>query len=71
MRNVKSMQSKFYTQFDVTDPLLDRSDRFSGIVELTHERGYKVSAAQLTWLLAENFDIEYDQLELVNWYRLH
>lgn len=65
------MQAKFYTQFDVSDPVLDRSDRYSGIVELTHERGAKVSAMDLTWLLAKNFDIDYDRLELVSWYRLH
>lgn len=66
-----SMQSKFYTQFDVSDPVLDRSDRYSGIVELTHERGCKISATDLTWLLSKNFDIDYDRLELVSWCRLH
>ena len=65
------MQSKFYTQFDVSDPVLERSDRYSGIVELTHDRDSKISAAQLTWLLAENFDIELDRLQLVSWSRLH
>ena len=43
------MQSKFYTQFDVSDPLLERSDRYSGIVELTHDRGCRISETQLAW----------------------
>lgn len=65
------MQTKFYTQFEVNDPLLERSDRYSGIVELSHERGARVSATELTYLLAQNFDIELDRLELVSFSRLH
>ncbi|MEN7341714.1 MAG: hypothetical protein AAAFM81_02180 [Pseudomonadota bacterium] len=62
---------KFYTQFQVAGDQFMESNLFSGIVELRAERARDVKAADLRHLLALNFDIDYEQLELVSWSRLH
>ena len=65
------MPMKFYTQFQVDDGSYDRSHLFSGIVELDGGRSKDVSEAQIQYLLAKNFDIEYEHVQLVSWCRLH
>lgn len=67
----QTMPMKFYTQFEVDDGQFKDSNLFSGIVELQSARGRDISEAQLQYLLAKNFDIDFEHVHLVSWCRLH
>ncbi|MEL6868192.1 MAG: hypothetical protein AAFO81_00190 [Pseudomonadota bacterium] len=65
------MVTKFYTQFQVDASSMHRNNVFSGIVELKRGDPAGISAVDIEHMLAERFDLDIDQLSLVNWYRLH
>lgn len=65
------MEMKFYAQFAVDDPGMLTDNMFSGIVELTDGQMDDVSPALLERVLADNFQIDADSVQLVTWSRLH
>lgn len=65
------MEMKFYAQFSVDDAELPSESLFSGIVELRDGQLENVSPALLERVLADNFHIDADSVQLVTWSRLH
>ncbi|MEL7311379.1 MAG: hypothetical protein AAFN07_07710 [Pseudomonadota bacterium] len=62
---------KFYAQFSVDDIGSSSDSLFSGIVELREGQIEDVSPALLERVLADNFQIDADSVQLVTWSRLH
>ncbi|MEM7763462.1 MAG: hypothetical protein AAF290_05235 [Pseudomonadota bacterium] len=62
---------KFYTQFQVDDGRFKDSNLFSGIVELQATTAGDVCESDLQFLLSQNFDLEYEHVQLVSWSQLH
>ncbi|MEL7024062.1 MAG: hypothetical protein AAGL69_09975 [Pseudomonadota bacterium] len=62
---------KFYAQFSVDDIGSNSDSLFSGIVELREGQIEDVSPALLERVLADNFQIDADSVQLVTWSRLH
>lgn len=67
----RTMEMKFYAQFSVDDIGSNSDSLFSGIVELREGQIEDVSPALLERVLADNFQIDADSVQLVTWSRLH
>ena len=65
------MEMKFYAQFEVDDATLMPDNVFSGVVELRDGQVDQVSPALIERILADNFHIDPDCVQLVTWSRLH
>ena len=65
------MLTKYYTQFLLRTAEAAEADEYSGVVEVRHRQGQVLDADEIETLLAQNFEIEVDNVELLNWSRLH
>jgi hypothetical protein len=72
------MRTKYYTRFllrstehsDVSTELCD-ADEYSGVVEVKHSSEQILEASEIEALLAQNFEMNAENIELLNWSRLH
>lgn len=65
------MRAKYYTRFLLRSVEENFADEYSGVVELHHARDRVLDPAEIEALLAQNFDMDVDNVELLNWSRLH
>lgn len=65
------MRSKYYTRFLLRNEAPADADEYSGVVELKHDRDQVLEADEIEELLAQNFQMEAENVELLNWARLH
>jgi hypothetical protein len=65
------MRAKYYTRFLLRSSEQTCGDEYSGVVELNHERDQLLEADDIEELLAQNFQMEAEHVELLNWSRLH
>ena len=65
------MRTKYYTRFLLRTAEQCEADEYSGVVEVKHSRGQILEAGEIEALLAQNFEIDADNVELLNWSRLH
>jgi hypothetical protein len=65
------MRAKYYTRFLLRSGEPSCADEYSGVVELTHERDQLLDTTDIEELLAQNFQMEAEHVELLNWSRLH
>jgi hypothetical protein len=65
------MRAKYYTRFLLRSAEEEFADEYSGVVELNHEQNHVLEASEIEALLAQNFEMEIDLVELLNWSRLH
>ena len=65
------MRTKYYTQFLLRNEEYPEADEYSGVVEVKHRQGQVLNAQEIESLLAQNFEIDVDNVELLNWSRLH
>jgi hypothetical protein len=65
------MRAKYYTRFLLRSSEHDCADEYSGVVELNHLSEQVLEATEIEALLAQNFHLEADHVELLNWSRLH
>ena len=67
------MRTKYYTQFLLrsAEPHEAEADEYSGVVEVKHTNDQVLEAAEIETLLAQNFEIDVENVELLNWSRLH
>ena len=65
------MRAKYYTRFLLRSSEQSCADEYSGVVELNHERDQLLEAPDIEALLAQNFQMEAEHVELLNWSRLH
>jgi hypothetical protein len=65
------MLTKYYTQFLLRSAEQFEADEYSGVVEVKHTNDQVLEAAEIETLLAQNFEIDVENVELLNWSRLH
>jgi hypothetical protein len=65
------MTAKYYTQFRLTDADYRGGNEFSGVVELSQPMDQNSDIADIEAVLAKNFDLQRNAVQLVSWSRLH
>jgi hypothetical protein len=65
------MRAKYYTRFLLRSNEEECTDEYSGVVELNHESNHVLDPAEIEDLLASNFEMAAENVELLNWSRLH
>lgn len=65
------MRKKFYTRFLMRSEDEGFSDEYSGVVEVSAPQDQVLDPVEIEVLLARNFQMEADDIELLNWSRLH
>lgn len=65
------MSVKYYTQFRLTDVSYRGGNEFSGVVELSRPMDRDSEIADIEAVLARNFDLKLNAVQLVSWSRLH
>ena len=69
--NVQTMRAKYYTRFLLRSEEPGFADEYSGVVELNHAVDQVLEPKEIAALLAENFQRYEDEVELLNWSRVH
>ncbi len=65
------MSAKYYTQFILTDAEYRGGNEFSGVIELSQPMDLDEDTRDIEAVLARNFDLQKDAVQLVSWSRLH
>ncbi|MBL8225270.1 MAG: hypothetical protein JNM50_08070 [Chromatiales bacterium] len=65
------MQAKYYTRFILRSGEPGYADEYSGIVEVSHAVDQVLEPQEIEAMLARNFQREEDDVELLNWSRIH
>jgi len=65
------MRTKFYTRFLLRSAEHSDADEYSGVVEVRHSGDQVLEADEIEALLAQNFEMDAENIELLNWSRLH
>jgi len=65
------MATKYYTRFLLQTVDQSEVDEYSGVVEVKSAPGSVLEAGQIEALLASSFDLESEQIQLLNWSPLH
>jgi hypothetical protein len=65
------MRAKYYTRFLMRSEEPGFADEYSGVVELTHAEDQVLEPKEIEALLARNFERADDEVELLNWSRVH
>lgn len=65
------MRAKYYTRFLMRSEEPGFADEYSGVVELTHAADQVLEPREIESLLARNFERPEDEVELLNWSRVH
>ena len=65
------MRAKYYTRFLLRAGGEHIADEYSGVVELNQGHGQVLDVTEIEALLAQNFQLEAEHVELLNWSRLH
>jgi len=65
------MGTKYYTRFLMQNGSQQAADEYSGVVEVQTPAAQVLETTEIEALLAKSFDLETEQVELLNWSRLH
>ena len=65
------MGTKYYTRFLLQLADSAEADEYSGVVEVKSEQDSVLEPRQIEALLANSFDLETQQVRLLNWSPLH
>ncbi len=65
------MGTKYYTRFLLQAVDDNEVDEYSGVVEVQAAKNAVIEPQEIEALLATSFDIESDQVQLLNWSPLH
>ena len=65
------MGTKYYTRFLLQAIDDNEVDEYSGVVEVQAAKNAVIEPQEIEALLANSFDIESDQVQLLNWSPLH
>lgn len=71
MPNVQAMRAKYYTRFLLRSEGPGFADEYTGVVELNHAVDQVLEPREIEELLAANFERSEDEVELLNWSRIH
>ena len=69
--NVQTMRAKYYTRFLLRSAEPGFADEYSGVVELSHAVNQVLEPHEIAAVLAENFHRDQQEVELLNWSRVH
>ena len=65
------MGTKYYTRFLLQAVDQNECDEYSGVVELQANNQSVLEAKEIEALLANSFDLDSEQVQLLNWSPLH
>jgi hypothetical protein len=65
------MATKYYTRFLLQAAEHTEMDEYSGVVEVQASSDAVLDPQQIEALLASSFDLESEQVQLLNWSTLH
>jgi hypothetical protein len=65
------MENKYYTRFLLQTIAGDEIEEYNGVVELTNPENKPLEPNEVEALLAESFDIDISQIQLLAWSKLH
>jgi hypothetical protein len=65
------MGTKYYTRFLLQTVDDDEVDEYSGVVEVQAAENSVLEPKEIEALLANSFDLEKEQVQLLNWSPLH
>jgi len=65
------MQAKYYTRFLLKSGGTDFADEYTGVVELNQPANTVLDPQEIEAILAKNFNLEANDVELLNWSRVH
>jgi len=65
------MHAKYYTRFLLKAGEPGCSDEYSGVVELNQPANTVLDPQEIEAILARNFNLEAQDVELLNWSRVH
>jgi hypothetical protein len=65
------MRAKYYTRFLLRSEDQGYADEYSGVVEVSARVEQVLCPKEIEELLAQNFQLEAESVELLNWSRLH
>ena len=65
------MGTKYYTRFLLQTVDTEEVDEYSGVVELQAADQSVLEPKEIEALLASSFDLDSDQVQLLNWSPLH
>jgi hypothetical protein len=65
------MHAKYYTRFILRGGEPGYADEYSGVVEVNHAVDQVLEPQEIEAMLARNFQREDDDVELLNWSRIH
>ena len=65
------MGTKYYTRFLLQSVDENEADEYSGVVEVKSDPNTVLEPQQIEQLLASSFDLDTEQVQLLNWSPLH
>ena len=65
------MGTKYYTRFLLQTVDASEVDEYSGVVELQASQNSTLEPKEIEALLASSFDLDSEQVQLLNWSLLH
>jgi hypothetical protein len=65
------MRAKYFTQFLLKSADPGFADEYTGVVELSQPADTVLETQEIEAILAQNFNLEADHVELLNWSRVH
>ena len=65
------MHAKYYTRFLLKSGEEDLADEYTGVVELNQPANTVLDPHEIEAILAKNFNLEANDVELLNWSRVH
>jgi hypothetical protein len=65
------MGTKYYTRFLLQDVDASEVDEYSGVIELQAANQSVLEPQEIEALLASSFDLDSEQVQLLNWSPLH
>lgn len=71
MARFGAMQAKYYTRFLLKSRDPGYADEYTGVVELNQPADAVLDPEEIESILAKNFNLEANDVELLNWSRVH
>ncbi len=65
------MHAKYYTRFLLKSGDADMADEYTGVVELNQPANTVLDPQEIEAILAKNFNLDANAVELLNWSRVH
>ena len=65
------MHAKYYARFLLKSGDPAYADEYTGVVELKHAANTVLEPKEIEAILAQNFNLDADKVELLNWSRVH